>query len=213
MQNVTQFPVIPREISINIVEAVAAALKKFPRARKVTSQPEGEWTPTVETLLGVTIHSHELLYKANAVFPFNFFPDTIIIDKEKLTIISRYFFWFSKITSVPIRDILSVEADVGPFFGAIHLTSRYYFTNPHSINFLWRRDAIKIQKLLQGFIIANERGIDCSAIDKGQLEELLEHLGETNENVRHGIGPHVRLMGYRPQPDDNPTNIPGSNRS
>lgn len=179
------------QATINIVEAVRLALKKLPRRQ---SQVRAELEPTVQELLGVTIHSHEILYKANTVFPFNFFPDTIVIDKEKLTIIARYFFWVARITSVPIRDILSVEADIGPFFGSIHLTSRYFFTNPHAINFLWRKDAVKIQRLLQGYIIANERGIDCSAIDRGQLEELLEHLGETNEKVQQGLGSHVRLI-------------------
>lgn len=162
---------------VNLVMALRRALKKSPPRHLVPTRL------SVDTLLGVTIHSHEILYRADTVFPFNFFPDTIIIDKEKLTIIARYFFWVAKITSVPIRDILSVEADVGPFFGSIQLTSRYFYTNPHSIKFLWRRDTLKIQKLLQGFIIANERGIDCSTIDKSQLEELLEHLGETNEKT------------------------------
>lgn len=179
-------------VEINPVSAVRRALSKAPRGGRLAAAP---LSSTVEDLLGVTLHSHELLYKANTVFPFNFFPDTIVIDKEKLTIIARYFFWVAKITSVPIRDILSVEADVGPFFGSIYLTSRYFYTNPHSIRFLWRRDAIKIQKLVQGFIIANERGIDCSNIDRSQLEELLEHLGESNENVQRQIGPHVRIMG------------------
>ncbi len=179
--------------SIDIVNALTRAIEKLPR-RISRNAGATDLSPSVENLLGVTIHSHEILYKANTVFPFNFFPDTIVIDKEKLTIIARYFFWVAKITSVPIRDILSVEADVGPFFGSIHLTSRYFFTNPHSIKFLWRKDTMKIQRLLQGYIIANERGIDCSAIDKAQLEELLEHLGETNEKVQNRLGAHVRIL-------------------
>ena len=180
----SSFVIAPREVSIDAVEAVKLALKRRPFRRSNPERAIKGWGSTVEELLGVTIHSHEILYKANTVFPFNLFPDTIVIDKEKLTIIARYFFWVAKITSVPIRDILNVEADVGPFLGSIHLTSRYFFTNPHTLNYLWRHDALKIQQLLQGFIIANERGIDCSAIDQGQLEELLEHLGETNEKLR-----------------------------
>lgn len=173
-----QYPITPYLTisTVDIVAGVRRAIEKLPpRLPKLESDAS-----SIAELLGVTIHSHEILYKAKTIFPFSLFPDTIIIDKEKLTIVVRYFFWVAKITSVPIRDILSVEADVGPFFGSIHLTSRYFFTNPHSINFLRRYDTLKIQKLLQGYIIANERDIDCSAIDRAQLEELLEHLGETN---------------------------------
>jgi len=172
---------LPGYVAVDIVNALKRALPKLPP--RTSQTPIYNWDRAIEKLVGVTIHSHEILYKANAVFPLNFFPDTIVIDKEKLTIIARYFFWVAKITSVPIRDILSVEADVGPFFGSIHLTSRYFFTNPHSIKYLKRQDALNLQKLLQGYIIANERDIDCSAIDRSQLEELLEHLGETNEKV------------------------------
>lgn len=180
----TDLSKLPGGESIN---AVAALKKALPSLRRYPRAPE--LPPTVKELLGITIHSHEILFKANTVFPFNLFPDTIVIDKEKLTIIERFFFWVAKITSVPIRDILNIEADVGPFFGSIHLTSRYFYTNPRSINFLWRKDAIRIQKLVQGFIIANEREIDCSSIDKAQLEILLEDLGESNANLR--FTPHL----------------------
>jgi hypothetical protein len=170
--------------SLNVVEALKRALTVKSRFRERMYSGDIKSAPTMETLMGVTIHSHEILFKANTIFPFNLFPDTIVIDKEKLTIIERYFFQVAKITSVPIRDILNVEADVGPFFGSIHLTSRYFFTNPHSIRYLKRGEAMRIQKLVQGFIIANERNIDCSSIDKAQLEILLEDLGETNANLR-----------------------------
>lgn len=130
-----------------------------------------------EKLVGATIKSHDVLYKANTVFPFNLFPDTITIDREKLTIANRFFFMTAKITSVPIRDLLSVEADVGPFFGSLHLNSRYFFTNPRSISFLRRHDTLNLQRLLQGYIIAHEQHLDCSSMDKHQLITLLEDLG------------------------------------
>lgn len=176
---------IPGIVDVDAVEALKRGISRRTRSTNPRVLIQAHMPPTVENLMGVTIHSHEVLYKADTVFPFNLFPDTIIIDKEKLTIVARFFFWVARITSVPIRDILSVEADVGPFFGSIKLTSRYFFTNPHSIRYLWRKDAVRIQKLLQGFIIANERDIDCSSIDKAQLEVLLEDLGETNENLRY----------------------------
>ncbi|MGA3150318.1 MAG: hypothetical protein ABSD10_01700 [Candidatus Saccharimonadales bacterium] len=129
-------------------------------------------------LKGIALSSHDVLFKTNTVFPFNIFPDTVTVDREKLTIAHRIFFRVAKITSVPIRDILSVEADVGPFFGSVHTASRYFVTNPYSVNFLWRQDAIRLQRLLQGYIIANEQKIDCSTIEKDKLIAMLNDLGE-----------------------------------
>lgn len=128
-------------------------------------------------LIDTTISAHDILFRANTVFPFILFPDTVTIDREKLTIANRFFFRVAKITSVPIRDILSVEVDIGPFFGSVYMTSRYFFTNPHSINFLWRQDALTLQRILQGYIIANEQHMDCSKMEKEQLKVLLEDLG------------------------------------
>lgn len=166
------------DISLNVVHALNRAISlRVPQLKKTISLPVPHLERGEERLLDATNKGHEILIKTNTVFPFNLFPDTITVDREKLTIANRFFFRVAKITSVPVRDILSVEADVGPFFGSVHLTSRYFFTNPQTISFLWRGDAIKIQRLLQGYIIAHERNIDCSAIDKEQLVTLLNDLG------------------------------------
>lgn len=175
-----------REVSINVTEALRQELRRRrPAIRKpaifsgqdhfVAIRAKG-----TEKLLTATIGAHDILFKADTVFPFSLFPDTVVIDREKLTIANRLFFRVAKIISVPIQDILSVEADIGPFFGSVHMTSRYFFTNPHSINFMWRKDAIKMQRLLQGYIIARERNIDCANVDKDQLGVLLLDLGEGN---------------------------------
>lgn len=131
-----------------------------------------------EQLYDVTINAHDVLFTANTVFPFILFPDTVTIDREKLTIVHRPFFRVARITSVQIKDILNVEADIGPFFGSIHFVSRYFVNNPQTINFLWRRDAVKAQRLLQGYIIATQKEIDTSQIGRDELCILLDDLGQ-----------------------------------
>ncbi|HLG91249.1 MAG TPA: hypothetical protein VI336_03790 [Candidatus Saccharimonadales bacterium] len=128
-------------------------------------------------LVAVAKKSHEILFKASTIFPFTLFPDTVTLDREKVSFASRYFFRVAKITSVPVRDILSVEADIGPFFGSVHTASRYFVTNPKSIRWLWRKDAIRLQRLLQGYIIVHEQEIDCDKIKRDELIKLLNDLG------------------------------------
>jgi hypothetical protein len=50
------------------------------------------------------------------------------------------------------------------------------------VKFLWRDDTVKIQRLLQGFILAHQKGVDCSAIEKDQLIILLNDLGQGVSN-------------------------------
>jgi len=116
------------------------------------------------------------------VFPFTLFPDTVTLDREKLTIANREFFRVAKIITVPVTSMVSAEADVGPFFGSIHMTSKYFIDNTHHLNFLKRSDAIELQRLLQGYIIAQEREVDVSEIDKDDLRILLHDLGQGVSN-------------------------------
>lgn len=131
-----------------------------------------------EKLIDITAGAQDYLVSATNIFPFVLFPDTINIDRQKITIVRRATFRTAKIVSVRINDILNVEATVGPLFGSIKLTSKYFSNNTQTIKFLRREDVTKIQRLLQGSIIAQREKIDCTSIDKDQLVILLNDLGQ-----------------------------------
>ncbi|HEU5005169.1 MAG TPA: hypothetical protein VFT49_03740 [Candidatus Saccharimonadales bacterium] len=163
---------------IDVFEAIKRAVMRRGLIRQKTpDKDKSRGQPSPRKLIGVAVKSHDILFKANTVFPFTLFPDTITLDREKLTIATRAFFKVATITSTPIRDILSVEANVGPFFGSVRISSRYFVANPYSVNFMWRGDALLLQRLLQGYIIAHEQEIDCADIEKDRLIILLKDLG------------------------------------
>lgn len=139
---------------------------------------EPEPGKTHEKLIDITEKAHDILFQADTVFPFTLFPDTITLDREKLTIANRFFFRVAKIITVPITSMISAEADVGPFFGTVRMTSKYFIDSSHEIRYLWRDDATKIHRMLQGFIIAHERGLELHEIDKEDMVVLLEDLGQ-----------------------------------
>jgi len=174
-KNLTRFDSLRSKV--DVFQAIKMAMMHRGRVRQKPKPSEVKKTTDKLELVDVAGESHELLFKTNTVFPFTLFPDTVTLDREKLSFATRFFFSVAQVTSVPIRDILSVEVDVGPFFGSVRTASRYFVTNPKSVRFLWRGDAIKLQRLLQGYIIAHERKIDCSKIDKNELIKLLTDLG------------------------------------
>ncbi|HEY5549805.1 MAG TPA: hypothetical protein VIK37_01210 [Candidatus Saccharimonadales bacterium] len=135
-----------------------------------------------EKLINITDGARDNLITANTVFPFVLFTDTVSIDRQKLTIVHRSFFRTSSTISVQIDDVQIAKVDVGPFFGSVHLASKYFVDNIQSINFLKRADAIRIQRLLQGYMIAHHRKIDCASIDNDQLVVLLNDLGQSSTN-------------------------------
>lgn len=122
--------------------------------------------------------SHEVLATATTVFPFTLFPDTVTMDREKLTITHKEFFWTSETMSIRIEDILNVTADTGPVFGSLKISTRFFSVEkPYSIKWLSRKDAIKIKRIVQGYIIARQKNIDCTTLPSRDLAGMLEQLG------------------------------------
>ena len=124
--------------------------------------------------------SNSVLVRANTIFPFTLFPTTVAIDRHKLTLIYRQFFKVEQTVSVPIENIKNIQANLGPFFGSIIITSDHFINNTQEVHFLTRKDAKKIQKLCQGAMVAVGEEIDVSKVKVGKLRELLEDLGGTH---------------------------------
>jgi hypothetical protein len=134
---------------------------------------------TKQKLTDVVRGAHDVLFTAKGVFPFAFFPDTVTIDREKLTITHRTFFQVAEVLSIAIKDILNITANIGPFFGSIKLATRVYNEEvPYEVHYFWRDDALRVKRIVQGYIIAKQQKIDCSALSTKELARLLDKLGE-----------------------------------
>lgn len=162
--------------NIDMVQALKFAVAKRKHAPAIN--PIGlAWSTPTSHIEHLTTESSSSLVSVKAVFPFALFPDTINIDREKLTIIHTEFFRSSDVISLHIEDIQSVQSKVGPFFGTLILSSKFFINSVQTVNFLRRADAIRLQRFIQGCMIARQKGIDCSNIEKNQLIPLLTGLG------------------------------------
>lgn len=126
----------------------------------------------------IVSQSHEVLVSANTVFPLSLFPDTVTVDRTKVTITKRDFFWSSDVMSIRIEDVLNVSASVGPLFGSLTVASRVMSTIDHfQINHFWRNDAIRLKHIIQGYVIAQHNNIDTAHLSKNDLIDTLLELG------------------------------------
>lgn len=151
---------------------------RFARLRPTESRAVA--ATETEKLTNLTEGSRDNLFVAKTVFPFVLFADTIKIDRQKITIVHNDFFWKSQTASTEIKNIMNIEADVGPFFGSITITAKHFLNNTQTIKYLKRRDVATIQRLLQGFMIAQRAKIDTNNVDHGRLMGLLNELGQEN---------------------------------
>lgn len=172
-----------QEIGISPSERLLGAIPKLtvskpddgerPMATAAANQPQQG-----KDLKELASRSHEVLLTANTVFPMTLFPDTVTVDRTKITITRRDFFWSSDVLSIRIEDVLNVEASVGPLFGSLTVASRVMSTTDHfQIKHLWRHDARQLKRIIQGYVIAQHNNIETSHLSKDELFETLMELG------------------------------------
>lgn len=151
-------------------------LRSFPRSGGLTTKQKE--LRAAEQLKTVVKKSHEVLGSAQTVFPITLFPDSIVVDRTKISITKRDFFWSSNVISFQIQDVLNVSCGVGPLFGSLTIASRVMSSVDHfQIDHLWRGDAIYLKHLIQGHIIAKNNMLATDGLTKEEMIETLCELG------------------------------------
>jgi len=164
------------------------AAQQRPQGTQLSPPPEDtnprEMTPQEarEELKEAIAGSNDVLVSATTTM--TLFPDTITLDRAKLTITRRTFLRTAEIKSMRIEDLLNVDVSLGPIFGTIKVTARVLNAGkPHGVGPFWRKDAERLKRITQGYIIALQRKIDCSALPADELARMLEQLGEDDHDL------------------------------
>lgn len=152
-----------------------------------TASATSATTPAVDTinnLKKVVKQSREVLCQANTVIlPMNLFPDTVMVDRTRITIVKRTFFWSASVISISIDDVLNVSTSVGPFFGSLTISSRVMNSTDHfEIDYFWRKDALYLKHIIQGYVIAHQNNIATDQLTREQLIETLLELGKEDHS-------------------------------
>lgn len=132
-----------------------------------------------EKLQRIVQKSHQILAGAQTVIlPINLFPDSVIVDRTKVTITKRTFFWSANVISIRIEDVLNVSVSTGPLFGSLTVSSRVMNSTDHyEINYFWRKDALYLKQIIQGYVIAQHNRIETSHLKRQELVDTLLELG------------------------------------
>lgn len=136
--------------------------------------------------LAKAIHdSEEVMAEATTLFLFSLFPDTLTLDRTKVTVTKRFFFQMAETQSFRVEDILSASCTVGPFMGSVMIISRVMNKEQEiSVGPFWRDTAERMKRIIHGYVIAKQRGIDTSQLDTRELTEMLSRLGQDYHHVR-----------------------------
>src|SRR3989344_474735 len=125
----------------------------------------------------IVSHSREI-YRISAIFPFDLFPDDLVIDENKITFITRDFWKVERVHSVYLKDISDCIVQTTIFFASLNVVDLGFRDNWIGINFLKIGDALRARRIIQGLMVAHKLDLDLSAVPVETLDDKMETLGQ-----------------------------------
>ena len=164
-------------------ESQESAVAKASDGIRETGERESHTLDPREGLRKIVRKSHQLLASAQTVIlPINLFPDSVTVDRTKVTVTKRTFFWSSSVISIRIEDVLNIACSTGPIFGSLTISSRVMNSTDHyEIDYFWRKDALYLKQLIQGYVIAQHNQIETSHLSRQELVKTLLELGSDSD--------------------------------
>ncbi len=120
--------------------------------------------------------SRELM-RLTAVWPFDFFPNELIIEEKRLIVNERIFFWSNNVTTMMINDIASANLSTSLLFASFQFVDTYG-NKTTLIKWLKIREATKAKELIDGLIFKSKAKIDIAEENEDERMKALEELGE-----------------------------------
>jgi hypothetical protein len=123
-------------------------------------------------------NSNRILLKISSVFPWDLFPNTIIAEETRITIIHRQLF-SSQVHSIDVRDISNIFVDTSIIFAQLTLVSNTFAENQIIIGRLWKKDAILMRRIIEGLRMFINKDIDTTGYKVEELVSKLKELSTT----------------------------------
>lgn len=126
--------------------------------------------------------TNAVIYETSSVFPFQLFPDRLIVDENKVTLIRKELF-FKRIVPIMYEDLLTVKVNRSFIFASIEFEVKRISIKPRPISYLRPRDATLTKKYIMGLVEAKRAKIDLSKLTTKQIREKLEEIGSAREEA------------------------------
>lgn len=147
--------------------------------RKFSDLHSPEQLEATKKLNGLADGASRILLDIKAVFPFDLFPDQVTIDETKVTIHSRYFFFTKEVRSIELKDIFNVSVSQGVLFSKLEITDRFFSQEPFTVEYLWKSDAEKARRIIQGLIIAKKENVDVHDLPMEEVVSKVDRIGKS----------------------------------
>ena len=128
-----------------------------------------------EVIPGLVRQARRTLVTASShKFPFDLFPDTIRVEEDKVTIITRKFIWSSEVHGVDVKDIVNVFINTSPFYAQLVLVSKTFGATIAIITVDQRR--VYVKRIIEGLRTLTNNQVDTSVYPDELMQKLEERV-------------------------------------
>lgn len=133
---------------------------------------------TEHAVLPASEVSKELL-RAKGIWPFDLFPDELIIEEKRIVIKRNIFPFFSTTTTLPISRLTLFEWNKSILFSSVYIKGAYTDNIEITISWLSHKDAKKAKELIDGLSMKQNEAMEIMEHDRGRFIRALRIMGQT----------------------------------
>lgn len=122
-------------------------------------------------------HASQEIFRIKGRFPFDLYPDELIVEEKRLILKRNFFPWVSQITTVPIAKLVSFEVTHSIFFSSIFIKWGYASSDT-TFQWLTHKDAQKAKEIMDGIRLRDNESIQVLEQDKNNLSRTFQVLGQ-----------------------------------
>lgn len=120
-----------------------------------------------------------VLWRIKAVWPFDLFPNQIVIYENKVDIVYGIFFWSSWVFPILLSNLNAVTMSTNPLFATLTFEITGYEDNPKPVSWLKKDQALVAQRIITGLLSMHKGGVDLTKWTPDQVRQMAEEIGRT----------------------------------
>ncbi len=119
------------------------------------------------------------LLKIKGIWPFDLYPDELIIQEKRIIVKQNYFPFYSIINSLPVIRIMVFEITHALFFSSVLIKGVYKDDLNATISWLKHSEAQKAKDLIDGLRLRDSESIEIMEREKKRVGEAIRLIGHT----------------------------------
>lgn len=143
---------------------------------------DGEKQKVRDKLNRLVKGTQRVIYEVKATFPFQLFPDRLIIDENKVTIVRKNLF-FKRVFPITYDNLVTVKVNRNIIFASIEFEVVRFAEPPTTMTYLKPAEADKAKRYITGLLEATKEGIDLTKLDINEVRRKLEQIGSPEDEA------------------------------